>query len=248
LHYLYIDESGDDDDYLDSSGKQIKNRSKFFTLGGIIVDAENQRILENHFSWLMADYFNEIMLPANFKLHYHGLRMKLYPYSLLEDTKRWRLADEVFNGIKSTKCYLVSVTINKELHYNTYRNPINPTGYAMYLMLERFQYFLEDHNDVGFAIYERYNSKMRKMVDRVHRWLKSLGTFPTPTNFGNIIHNVKNGDPKTHPILQHADFFAYVPWRRSESCYKATNRYNEIKHKYFNFCHSTYFKRGNVEI
>jgi hypothetical protein len=83
--------------------------------------------------------------------------------------------------------------------------------------LERFQYFLEEQKDIGFAIFERYNGKMRKMVERVHKWLESTGSFPRLTNFENIVRTVMDGDPAKEPLLQYADFFAYAVWKRSES-------------------------------
>jgi hypothetical protein len=35
-------------------------------------------------------------------------------------------------------------------------------AYSMYLILERFQYFLEDHDARGEAMYERYTSILQK--------------------------------------------------------------------------------------
>ena len=154
----------------------------------------------------------------------------------------------MFNGIKLTESFLVSVTIGKEEHCKKYITPVNPTGYALYLILERFQYFLEERKDIGFAIFERFNGKMRKMVERVHKWLESTGSFPILTNFENIVRTVMDGDPAKEPLLQYADFFAYAIWKRSESLGTKTRRWDEIKHKYYNLDHLYQTKKGNVEI
>jgi hypothetical protein len=204
LYYLYIDESGTDDDYLDEYYNVSGKRSKYFTLGGIIVSEDTRQILNKHYYSIISRFFKGICLPTNFKLHYHDLRRRKYPFSQLKDEERWLIADQMFNGIKLTKSYLVSVTIDKEKHCKRYSRPVNPTGYGLYLMLERFQYFLEEHEDIGFAIFERFNSKMRKMVERVHKWLEFTGSFPIFTNFENIIRHVTNGNPAKEPLLQYA--------------------------------------------
>ena len=247
MHYLYIDESGDYNDYLDPHYTVIPNRSKFFTLGGIIVDEDGKKTLELYFDYIMSKFFNGIRLPANFKLHYNKLRQCTFPYDKLNEDKRI-LTDEIFNQIINIDCKLVSVTIDKEKHCKRYTNPVNPLGYGLYIMLERFQYFLQDHNDEGVVIYERYNSNMRKLVERAQKWLITLAAFPTPINLDKIAKKVINGDPKNEPILQYADFVTYAPWIRSTSEGKCTKRYDRIKHKYYNLDHNSSFKRGNVEI
>jgi hypothetical protein len=166
------------------------------------------------------------------------LRTRKYPFDKLDDKDRYLIADQMFNGINRSDSYLISVTIDKEKHCRRYYKPVNPTGYGLYLMLERFQYFLEEHGDVGFAIFERFNSKMRQRVERVRKWLEYTGTFPVFTNFENIIRHVTNGDPAKEPLLQYADFFAYIPWIRSKTNYEAVRRWNEIKHKYYNLDHN----------
>lgn len=87
-------------------------------------------------------------------------------------------------------------------------------------MLERFQYFLEDNNESGEAVYERYNSRVRKNVELLHAHLKDSPSFPQYTNFSNIVGSIKDGDPLLEPVLQFADFFAYIPWITRSSSYQ----------------------------
>lgn len=248
MYYLYLDESGDHDDYLDDYRRIIANRSKFFTLGGIIVKDENRILFEQHFDNLMSKYFGGITLPEKFKLHYHKIRQRSPPYNQLTDPNRYAVMNEVFDKIVNCDCRLLSVTIDKERHCKKYSQPANPLGYILFLMLERFQYFLDEVQDEGIVIYERYNSNIRHAVDRVHRWLRSLPNFPTRTNFDSIVRSVVNGDPCSEPILQYADFFAYVPWILSTTDGKANRRYNQIKHKYYNLDYWYSYERGNVVI
>ena len=68
MYYLYIDESGTDDDYLDGYFNVIKNRSKFFTLGGIIVGEYTRQILNKHFSSIVKRYCQGSVRPVNFRV------------------------------------------------------------------------------------------------------------------------------------------------------------------------------------
>ena len=206
MYYLYIDESGDHDDYRENFlGNPIT--SKFFTLGGIIVDEKSKKEFHDHHEKIKTEYFKGIKLGNNFKLHYHEARQVEYPYNLLSDQKRFSLIDEMFNKIVLTDCTLLSVTIDKQYHCNHYDDPVNARAYSLRVILERYQYYLEECCQIGEVIFERYNSKMSKRVERVHRWLKTHKNFPNPTNFGNVNLKVKNGNPELEPILQYADFF-----------------------------------------
>ena len=44
---------------------------------------------------------------------------------------------------------LLSVSIDLKKHCKKYLRPVNPIAYGLYLILERFQYFLEDYNGKG---------------------------------------------------------------------------------------------------
>ena len=120
MYYLYIDESGDSGDYLDESNKVIEGSSKFFTLAGIIVDDTLKMNLDDEINSISDKYFSTILLPENFKIHYHPLRNKRYPYDKLSDNQRFQLANDMFELIKKSNCNLLSVTINLERHCRKY--------------------------------------------------------------------------------------------------------------------------------
>lgn len=242
MYYLYVDESGDEGDYNENSGES----SRYFTLAGIIVDEAGRYNFKVALDAILSRYFKGVQLPPNFKLHYHDLRQGIWPYSLLQ--QRYAISNEIFSAIKSLDCALISVTLDLDNHCRKYSKPANPRAYTLLLLLERFQYFLEDKNTKGEALYEMYNSRLRKKVELVQKHLLDNENFPKPTALSNVSRRVKFGDPTKEPILQFADFFAYVPWIRSTTDYNAENRWNEIKHKYYNFDHLLQFKRGNLEI
>ena len=245
-YYLYIDESGDVGDYLDKNNQIIKGSSKFFTLAGIIVSKDEKRKMECETNKMIDEYFNKGLLDKNFKLHYHPLRMKLSPYDQLSDEMRKHLADNVFHIIKKSDCALLSVSINLERHCKKYYIPANPQAYAMLIMLERFQDFLEEHDGEGRAIYERFNKKTRKKVERTMTGLREVLRLRHYKAPNNIRGHVVNGDPKIHPILQLTDFFAYATWIKITNPQK-TFRWKSIKHKYFQL-NAGWYRAGNVEI
>ena len=126
--------------------------------------------------------------------------------------------------------------------------PVNATAYTLYLILERFQYFLEELDENGKVIYEWFGGSLRKRVGIVHKQLTVTYAFPKYTYFNNINRRICNGNPCNEYMLQFADFFAFAPWIKCESNGTKTRRYNEIKHKYYNLDHPTSRRRGNYEI
>ncbi len=247
MYYLYIDESGDAGDYLDKHNKVIDGSSKFFTLAGIIVDDILKIKLNNEINSISNRYFSKTILPENFKIHYHPLRNKRPPYDKLLDTQRFQLANDMFELIKKSNCHLLSVTINLDSHCTKYGMSADPKAYAILILLERFQDFLEEHDAEGRAIYEKFNKKARKKTERTIKGLKEILQFRHYKKLDNIRGHVENGDPKTSPILQLADFFAYAVWIKQTTSNSSQTRWLSIKDKYYRLDYGSY-KVENVEI
>jgi Protein of unknown function (DUF3800) len=249
LYNIYIDESGDEGFYpIEQLPTVIGGSSRFFSLGGIIVDERDNYSFKKDLDSIISDFFNGITLPQDFELHYFDLRAGRSPFHLLNREDRLAIADRVFSIIKSRDCKLVSITIDLLKHYAKYSKPYTPRSYALFLIQERFQYFLEDHNETGYAIYEGYVSRVQKSVALFHKHFHTNPSFPKFTDFKNITHETRNGNPLLEPILQMADFFANIPWIKCTSKEKKVRRWNEIKHKYYNLDHQLAVKRGNYEI
>lgn len=247
MFYLYIDESGDDGDYRPSQPQRKGGSSRFFTLGGIIVDNFNrERFLDVH-QRIISKWFEGIQVPGNFVLHYYELREARPPFDNFSREERFAIANEVFNAIIKIDCALLSVTIDLDKHCKRYSKPVNVRAYALLIMLERFQYFLERHGHNGEAIYEEFSSRLQKKAEIAQKWLATRPTFPTPTTRDNVAKQVKHGDPLKEPMLQFADFFAYAPYIKCASNNKKTSRLDSVHHKYFNIS-GAWFKRGLVEI
>jgi hypothetical protein len=246
LYYLYIDESGDEGDYLDGNGQIIVGSSRFFTAGGIIVKDTDVQLFENEYNNIITNYFAGITLPPRFKLHYYSLRMNHYPYNQLSNTRRLEIPQKIFDLIRTLDCSLLSVTIDLASHC-TYPRPANPRAYSLLLILERFQYFLEANNSTGKAIYERFNAKMRKKAELELKWLQSIPTFPTPTNLNNIHRKVITGDPTREPILNIADFFASLPYTFRNTFGRIKTDFDYVKPKYYNL-YGGWLRTGRVEL
>ena len=245
MYYLYIDESGDPGGCLNSNNNVNDSSFKFLTLGGIIVNEETKKDFEIKTRDLIQKHFGNITLRENFKLHYHPLRQKKFPYDQIDDKDRWSISDSIFSWIKESDCNLLSVTINLKEHYKKYDHPINPVAYTLLVMLERFQYFLEENNDTGIAIYERYNAKMRKKTEMELKWINTKPNFKLFSTFNNIKGNVRNGDPKTEPILQMSDFFTYLPWLYFRTNREVKDRLDILEDKFYNL-HGNWKTRGFV--
>jgi Protein of unknown function (DUF3800) len=245
---LYIDDCGDEGDW---KGIQTTKggSSRIFTLGGIIVNSTERHLFSIKLQEIITEFFTGIVLPVNFKLHYVELReAKVFPYVILEGLTRKALADRVFDAIKSINCSLISISIDLENHCKKYLYPVKPRAYALYLMLERFQYFLLDYNRTGYTVYERYNPFIKRQVKYTHDYFIKNVSFPKYVNFDNILGGIMNGDPVSEPILQFADFFAFAPYKKHESKGRYRDRYDQIRNKYYNLDYSIAIKRGNYEI
>ena len=247
---LYIDESGDEGIYHPSYALQniVGGSSRYFTLGGIIIKDKDKSLFKKELDTIVSESLINISLPNDFKLHYFELRDARYPYDKLSKEERLEIANKVFRTIVRTDCKLLSITLDIHFHCTKYSIPFSPRAYALFLILERFQYFLVDYNESGEVVYERYNSPIRKNVELLHAHLKENPSFPKYTHFDNILGGVKDGDPLLEPVLQFADFFAYIPFLKRTSSCKKLRRWNQIKHKYYNFDHPDYRKRGNYEV
>lgn len=72
------------------------------------------------------------------------------------------LANHFFEAIKTIDCKLLSVSVDLKKHCEKYSMPVNVTAYTLYLILEGFQYFLEELDEYGKVIYERFGGSLRK--------------------------------------------------------------------------------------
>lgn len=111
------------------------------------------------------------------------------------------MPDSIFQWMRESECKIIAVTLDLEKHCQKYNRPAHPVAYTLLVMLERFQYLLEETGDTGTAIYEKFNSKMRKKTEIEFKWLNNNSSFPAFSALDNIKGKVRNGDSQKRSNL-----------------------------------------------
>ena len=81
--------------------------------------------------------------------------------------------------------------------------------------------------------------EMRELQDSVTRYFSP--------NLSKVKSRIGSGDPLAERILQFADFFAYAPHIMLVTGREKRRRFEEIKHKYYNFG-GAWWERGFMVI
>lgn len=220
--------------------------SQWFTTGGMIVNDDDKHLFEQAHDMIIAKHFTDrgIVLPDKFKLHYYELREDKEPYSRL-GSERHRVADDVFTAIKSIDCSLISASINKISHHERYADPFGVRAYTLLVCRQRFQRFLEERGGVGRIVYERFTATQRRKIMPEMRQLQDSVTGYFSPNLYKIRSRIGSGDPLVEKILQFTDFFTYAPHIMLVTNKEKRSRFEEIKHKYYNF-DGAWWERGFV--
>ena len=242
MYTLYIDESGDEG----PPGNSI--HSQWFTTGGIIVNDDGRRRFEQAHDRIIAEHFTDkgIALSDKFKLHYSELREGNEPYSRLGNG-RLRVADDVFAAIKNIDCSLISASINKASRLKKYADPFGVRAYTLLACRQHFQRFLEERDDAGRIVYERFTTAQRRKIMPEMRQLQDSVTRYFSPNLSKVKSRIGSGDPLAERTLQFADFFVYAPHIMLVTGREKRRRFEEIKHKYYNFG-GAWWERGFMVI
>ena len=241
---MYVDESGDPGRPLDQDRNVIHGSSKLFTLAGIIVDGKEKDRIDANVRDLALSFFSESVVNTT-KIHCHPLLRRAPPYDALSSLDRHRLEYGMFRIIQDSPCTLLSVTIDLVAHFDKYSFPINPKAYAMLIILERFQSFLEDKNARGIVKYERFNKIERKKLRGTMNRLRQMLALKHYVEIDNIQGDIQNGNPLKDPVLQLADFFAYATQEMYRTNGDRSRRWDSIREKYHNI-DSGYYESGCV--
>ena len=245
MYTLFLDESGDDGDYLDSNGDVIFGSSKYLVVGGIIIKDTIINDFDNALSNLLDKYFIKkgIVPPQNFKLHCTDLNKgKKFPYNQLTRTERQNLADEIFDTVSSFDCAVIAASLDLEKHCNKYNDRINAKAYMLFLCYEKLVEIKKQENITIEIIYEEFNH-IRKKIKKEITKLLSFPTFPNPQNLRDIENYVKSGKQNQHSGLQFADFIANAIWFARTKPNQKNRKMDIFYQKFFcTFDRRTYFK------
>lgn len=207
----FLDESGDEGNFLDDSLNEVRGSSQYLTISGILIDRVNISRLEKKYQKIIKKYFLDvgITLPSNFKLHCVKLKKPgTFPYNKIGKKKCKELLSEIYQTLNSFDCGYLAVSVNIKEHCIKYGNKaVNSKAYALFITYEMLR---EMEQEIGMdftIIYEEFNH-MKKSINDAHKKLLSYKTFPNPHDLANITNYINSGKPQTFPILQFSDFIA----------------------------------------
>ena len=197
MHFLYLDESGDDGE----------NGSRFYVLAGIAIKDSFLASIQASVRALVDSTFNpweEVHAPqmyfkSSFKnrqlpkevedlvilrpeLHYADLISKKRPYNTLSEQQNKQLADAVFTIISKADVKLFAIAIDKEKHFAKYSLPKPVDLFCIEMIAERFQAYLDSQSDVGVLVYDQKdkhnNVVFRNFVDTLRAGGTAMTAIP----------------------------------------------------------------------
>ena len=151
MKVMFLDESGD------HSLVKIDSQFPIFCLAGCIFDeAQYQRESNAKIDAFKIRYFSD----SNTVLHSREIRKCEPPFNILlnKNTKQSFYID--LNKVMADLPYTILATvILKEKLKNQYHDPANPYSLSLQFIMERFLYYLEENNDVGYISVESRDPK-----------------------------------------------------------------------------------------
>ena len=235
MYYLYLDESGDDGDYLDLHGNIIPGSSRFLVVGGIFVEDSKISDFDQKFSQIINKYFisKGITLPSNFKLHYTTLKRGIKPpYDQITTQERLDLADEIFDAVNTIDCSLFAASLDIQDHCIKYNDRVNAKAYMLFLIYEKLDRIKKQSGISAEIVYEEFNQIRKKIKLEIDKLL-SFPTFPNPQNLIDIEKFVRSGKPNQHPVLQFADFIANATWFHRTKPNQANDKFIVFRERFF---------------
>lgn len=248
MYHLYLDESGDDGDYLDSNGIIIPGSSRYLVVGGILIEDVKIKDFDQRLNDLLDKYFtrNGISLPNNFKLHCTDLKKGIKPpYNQLTKTEIQELTDDVFNVVITLDCSLIVASLDIQKHCNKYNDRINPKAYMLFICYEKLEQIRNNANISAEVIYEEFNQIRKKINDEIQKLLSF--NFPNPQNLRDIEKHVKSGKQNQHSGLQFADFIANATWFHRTQPNQINDRFKAFHQKFFSTFNGSH-NYGYIEI
>lgn len=207
---MYVDEVGNPD--LGSSENPLH---RFLSLTGVIIDLIHVRnTIFPQMEELKSKYFDSHPDDPVI-LHRKKLVNARYPFHALRDQKiQSQFDSDLLSLLRSWNYTLISVCLDKKSHKDTYQVwRYDPYHYCLALLLERFTFFLEQHNAVGDVIAESRGGKEDLRLKKSFDNLWKEGTdYINPDRFQAIFTSKRlKVKPKSNNIsgLQLADLIAH---------------------------------------
>ena len=207
---MYVDEVGNPD--LGSSEDPLH---RFLSLTGVIVDLNYVReIIYPQMEELKSRFFvSHPDDPVIF--HRKKLVNARYPFHALRDPEiQSNFDSDLLNLLSSWNYTVISVCLDKKTHKDTYQVwRYDPYHYCLALLLERFTFFLEQHNAVGDVMAESRGGKEDMRLKKSFEKLWKDGTEYIDPDRLQLVFTSKElkVKPKSNNIsgLQLADLIAH---------------------------------------
>lgn len=208
--------------YLDESGGKTwpppkgKNKCAVYILAGPILTPEKDRQAREGLDAAMETAFGKENVPAEF--HYGDLINKRDEYGLLPETRRHKLADDVFELILKLKAPIMGTVIHKDILIAKYTTPIAPNVLALRATVDRFHQELKARGSLGMVMMDTESYKddgpLRAMIHDARRYGIKIGGQGYNAKFDSTLPHLLNsvGFSPSHmsPGIQLADAIAYA--------------------------------------
>jgi hypothetical protein len=151
MKILFLDESGD------HSLTKIDTQFPVFSLAGCIFDEHKyQENCKSKIDALKIKHFNT----TDVILHSREIRKCDPPFNILLNKNTKKIFYEDLNNLMSELPYtIIASAILKQKFKDKYTDPANPYAISLEFVMERFLFFLEENNDVGYICAESRDSK-----------------------------------------------------------------------------------------
>jgi len=244
---MYVDEVGNSD--LGSSENPLH---RFLSLTGAIIDLNHVRnIIFPQMEEIKSKYFNSHPDdPVIF--HRKKLVNAKYPFGALRDPIiRSNFDSDLLSLLGNWNYTVISVCLDKKSHKETYRVwRYDPYHYCLALLLERFTFFLEQHNAIGDVLAESRGGKEDIRLKKSFEKLWKDGTeYIIPDRFQVVFTSKElKVKPKSNNIsgLQLTDLIAHPS--RNEILEENRMLYSPIAPfagKIIEILQEKYYKRGD---
>ncbi|MBN1804575.1 MAG: DUF3800 domain-containing protein [Sedimentisphaerales bacterium] len=207
---MYVDEVGNPD--LESSSNPLH---RFLSLTGVIIGLQYvSKVLYPQMEKLKSDYFGSHPDDPVI-LHRKEVINAKHPFEALRDTEtRSNFDKDLLKLLADWEYTVISVCLDKKSHKETYQVwRYDPYHYCLTMLLERFTFFLEQHETKGDVMAESRGGKEDTRLKKSFSRLQQEGTeYMKPKRFQSV-HTSKQlkVKPKANNIsgLQLADLIAY---------------------------------------
>jgi hypothetical protein len=212
---IFIDESGERE-YGEAT-------SAYFVYLGCIIKFENIKDIEESISRIKCAYFktDDAEFKSNwFRIPKERKKRYLLPFNLTETAFR-EMTGEIYRTIQDSPTTLIASVIDKKMMFEKYREKaFSPSGFAYELLMERYQYFLQEVQSIGDVVIDDISGKnpkghpYKELIKSLHARLQRYGSTGQKVKIDRITGSPKFWPSEKSNIIQIADFCAYNTMRQ----------------------------------